>query len=163
LVRVQPRELEVPAYWAEGAPVRWVLTERARCLEDAAHRADDDGRLHALRFAWARVQDPQRPRLYRGPRNGPPCSDVVHRMRLRANRAKLRYLEPGRRRRLRRPRMTWLLVLVAALLMSFVWFAHASASGSEVTDCPYGAISAIGPIDAQGRGDTTPDVACIDP
>ena len=27
--------------------------------------------------------------------------------------------------------------------------------------CTHGGISAIGPVDAQGRGDTTPEVACL--
>jgi hypothetical protein len=77
----------------------------------------------------------------------------------------LRYLEPGRsrRRRLRRP-TRWLLAfaLIAALLASVAFFAQGSASGS-VADCPYGGISAIGPVDEQGNGDTTPDVRCLEP
>ena len=63
---------------------------------------------------------------------------------------------PGRRR------SRLLLGLVAALLASVLLFAQASASGSG-GDCPQGAISAIGPVDAQGRGDTTPDVSCLEP
>ena len=49
------------------------------------------------------------------------------------------------------------LVVTAALLL-----AQASASGSG-PECQYGAISALGPVDAQGNGDTTPDVRCIQP
>ncbi len=58
------------------------------------------------------------------------------------------------------------LALVAAILTSVVLLAQASASDSGSThgaDCPQGAISAIGPVDADGRGDTTPDVSCISP
>jgi hypothetical protein len=64
--------------------------------------------------------------------------------------------KPGRRR------SRLVLGLVAALLASVMLFAQASASGSGV-DCPHGAISAVGPVDAQGRGDTTPDVSCLGP
>jgi hypothetical protein len=64
--------------------------------------------------------------------------------------------EPGRRRgRL-------VLGLIAAALALLVLFAQALASGSGA-DCPHGAISAIGPVDEQGRGDTTPDVRCLGP
>ena len=61
-----------------------------------------------------------------------------------------------------RRRSRLLLGIVAALLASVLLFAQASASGSG-GDCPNGAISAIGPVDAQGRGDTTPDVSCLGP
>ena len=73
--------------------------------------------------------------------------------------------EPGRRR----PSATALvlmLTLVAAVLGAALLLAQASASDSgadPVADCPHGAISAIGPVDDAGRGDTVPDVACIDP
>jgi hypothetical protein len=39
---------------------------------------------------------------------------------------------------------------------------QASASDSE-PQCRYGAISAMGPVDAAGNGVTTPDVRCIEP
>jgi hypothetical protein len=74
------------------------------------------------------------------------------------------YLEPGRaRRRRRRGPAAWLLVLavVAAVLAFVVLLAQAAASESG-QDCPDGAISAIGPVDARGRGDSLPEVACIE-
>ena len=49
------------------------------------------------------------------------------------------------------------LAAVATLLL-----AQASASDSEPR-CEFGAISALGPVDEQGHGDTTPDVRCIEP
>jgi hypothetical protein len=54
------------------------------------------------------------------------------------------------------------LALGAAALASLFLFAQAAASGPQ-PECVHGAISAIGPVDAQGRGDTTPDVACLGP
>jgi hypothetical protein len=54
------------------------------------------------------------------------------------------------------------LALAAAIIGSLLVFAQASSSQSGL-DCPVGAISAIGPVDEQGQGDTTPDVRCIDP
>ncbi len=55
-----------------------------------------------------------------------------------------------------------MLALGAAALASVVLFAQTAASGSH-TQCQYGGISAIGPVDAQGRGDTTPDIRCLEP
>ena len=86
-------------------------------------------------------------------------------MRPAANRP-ASYLEPGRahRRRRRRPAARLLvlaLALVAALLASVVLLAQATASESGA-DCPEGAISAIGPVDARGRGDSLPEVVCIE-
>ena len=49
------------------------------------------------------------------------------------------------------------LALAAALLL-----AQASASDSA-PQCQFGAISALGPVDENGQGDTTPDVRCIEP
>ena len=49
------------------------------------------------------------------------------------------------------------LVLAAALLL-----AQASASDSG-PQCQVGAISALGPVDESGQGDTTPDLRCIEP
>ena len=57
-----------------------------------------------------------------------------------------------------------MLRLVAiAIVASLLLLGSASAGGVDPTACQYGAISAIGPVDAQGNGDTTPDVACITP
>jgi hypothetical protein len=74
------------------------------------------------------------------------------------------YLEPGRRRRAWRPRpAAWLvLVLVAAVLASLVLLAQASA-GEPGADCQHGAISAIGPVDADGRGHAVPETICLEP
>jgi hypothetical protein len=62
--------------------------------------------------------------------------------------------------------MRWLLMVgvVATMLASVMLLAQASASRTPApSDCPRGAISAIGPVDAKGRGETTPDVRCIGP
>jgi hypothetical protein len=74
------------------------------------------------------------------------------------------YLEPGKRRRALRPRpAAWLvLVLVAAVLASLVLLAQASA-GEAGAECRYGAISAIGPVDADGRGHAVPETICLEP
>ena len=48
------------------------------------------------------------------------------------------------------------------MLSSVLLFAQTASSGSHV-ECRYGGISAIGPVDAQGNGDTTPDVRCLEP
>jgi hypothetical protein len=50
-----------------------------------------------------------------------------------------------------------------AIVLSLLLLGSASAGQVDPTSCQYGAISAIGPVDAQGNGDTTPDVACIAP
>jgi hypothetical protein len=55
-------------------------------------------------------------------------------------------------------RLVGLTIIVSLLLL-----APASAGQVEPEHCAYGAISAIGPVDADGNGDTTPDVACITP
>jgi hypothetical protein len=49
---------------------------------------------------------------------------------------------------------------LAAAAMLLLGQASASDSGPQ---CQYGAISAMGPVDAAGHGDTTPDVRCIEP
>lgn len=69
-------------------------------------------------------------------------------------------LEPGTRRP--RPAAWLVLVLVAAVLASLVLLAQASA-GEPGADCPHGAISAIGPVDADGRGHAVPEASCIGP
>lgn len=87
-------------------------------------------------------------------------------MRTQANRPLITYLTPGRERRRQRPRLLWLLAvgLLATVLVSVLLLAQASASRTpSPADCPQGAISAIGPVDAKGRGDTIPDVRCIGP
>ena len=57
-----------------------------------------------------------------------------------------------------------MLRLVAiAIVASLLLLGSASAGQVDPAACQYGAISAIGPVDAQGNGDTTPDVACIRP
>ena len=54
------------------------------------------------------------------------------------------------------------LAFVVIVLAAIPLFAQ--ASGSEPpANCRYGAISAIGPVDAQGRGQTVPDVRCLEP
>ena len=58
-----------------------------------------------------------------------------------------------------------LFVLAAVLAVATTLLltqATASDSGPGPA-CELGAISAMGPIDEQGRGDTTPDVRCIEP
>ena len=60
----------------------------------------------------------------------------------------------------RRGRFT--LVATAAAIAATLLLAPASASQSGPT-CEFGAISALGPVDAQGNGDTTPDVRCLEP
>ena len=76
-----------------------------------------------------------------------------------------RYLISGKARRRRRlgvaPCLV-VLVLVATLLVSSVLLDRGSAAGSG-RDCTTGAISAVGPVDARGAGDTTPDERCLDP
>ena len=74
------------------------------------------------------------------------------------------YLEPGRLRRAWRPRpAAWIvLVIVAAVLASVVLLAQASA-GEPGAECQHGAISAIGPVDADGRGHAVPETICLEP
>jgi hypothetical protein len=54
------------------------------------------------------------------------------------------------------------LVAAAAAIAASLLLAPASASDPGTT-CEFGAISALGPVDAEGNGDTTPDVRCIEP
>ena len=54
------------------------------------------------------------------------------------------------------------LALGGAVLASVFLFAQTAASGPHL-ECRYGAISAIGPVDAQGNGDLTADVRCLEP
>jgi hypothetical protein len=54
--------------------------------------------------------------------------------------------------------------LALAVLLSVLALGPASASRVEAPEpCAVGAISAIGPVDAAGNGDTTPDVRCLEP
>jgi len=55
-----------------------------------------------------------------------------------------------------------LALIIVMVLASVVLLAQGSARGSG-SDCPDGAISAIGPVDAKGRGDTTADIICLQP
>jgi len=61
------------------------------------------------------------------------------------------------------PVLRKLLIVLAAAVSSAVLLAQASASAPAGPDCAYGSISAIGPVDEHGNGDTTPDVRCIQP
>jgi hypothetical protein len=54
-------------------------------------------------------------------------------------------------------------IVAFAIALSLLLLGGASAGQVDPASCPHGAISAIGPIDVEGRGDTTPDVACITP
>ena len=74
-----------------------------------------------------------------------------------------KYLQPGRERR-RRGLQRWFLVLLlfALLLAIALLVSRTPASGSQ-RDCEHGEISAIGPVDEQGRGQTTPEVRCLEP
>jgi hypothetical protein len=56
-----------------------------------------------------------------------------------------------------------LLLLALAIVVSLLLLGPASAGYVEGEDCPVGAISAIGPVDAQGNGETVPAVACVTP
>lgn len=49
------------------------------------------------------------------------------------------------------------------IVLSLLLLGPASAGQVEPERCTYGAISAIGPVDAEGNGDMTPDVACLTP
>jgi hypothetical protein len=54
-------------------------------------------------------------------------------------------------------------LLAVAVLASVLLLGSASASEVRPETCAVGAISTIGPVDAEGNGDTTPDVLCIEP
>jgi hypothetical protein len=57
-----------------------------------------------------------------------------------------------------------MLRLVAiSIVVSLLLLGSASAGQVDPTSCEYGAISAIGPVDLEGNGDTTPDVVCTIP
>jgi hypothetical protein len=57
----------------------------------------------------------------------------------------------------------FLRLFAVAVLSSVLMLGTASASEVAPETCAYGAISAIGPVDAAGNGDVTADVACIEP
>jgi hypothetical protein len=66
----------------------------------------------------------------------------------------------------RRERLLLLSIVVTAVVAAALLLAQAQAADSGAVsgaDCPHGAISAIGPVDLQGRGDTEPDVRCVVP
>jgi hypothetical protein len=52
---------------------------------------------------------------------------------------------------------------VAVCVVALVLVSGPSASEAAPEDCPYGAISAVGPVDAEGAGDAMPDVRCLEP
>jgi hypothetical protein len=54
-------------------------------------------------------------------------------------------------------------LLALGVLASVLMLGSASASPVAAEACAAGAISALGPVDAEGNGDTTPDVRCIEP
>ena len=57
-----------------------------------------------------------------------------------------------------------LLRLIAlAVLASVLMLGSGSASAVPAETCAVGAISALGPVDAEGNGDATPDVRCVEP
>jgi hypothetical protein len=53
-------------------------------------------------------------------------------------------------------------LLAVAVLACVLALGSASASEVDPETCPYGAVSAVGPVDADGNGDDTPAVACLD-
>lgn len=57
----------------------------------------------------------------------------------------------------------FLRLLALCVLVSVLTLGTASASEVRPESCSYGAISALGPVDAQGNGDATPAVACVEP
>ena len=71
----------------------------------------------------------------------------------------------GRRQHDAKGVASWLVLRLVgiAVVLSLLLLGGASAGQVDPTKCQYGAISAIGPVDAEGRGDTTPEVACITP
>jgi hypothetical protein len=54
-------------------------------------------------------------------------------------------------------------LLAIGVLAAILAIGSAAASDVQPESCAYGAISAIGPVDAAGEGDTTPDVRCLEP
>jgi len=80
----------------------------------------------------------------------------------RSSYPKPKYLEPGRERRRGIHRGFLVLLLFAVLLAVALLVSRTPASGSQ-PDCEHGEISAIGPVDEQGRGQTTPEVRCLEP
>jgi hypothetical protein len=54
-------------------------------------------------------------------------------------------------------------LLALVVLASVLTLGAGSESPVAAEPCAVGAISAIGPVDAEGNGDTIPDVACIEP
>jgi hypothetical protein len=54
-------------------------------------------------------------------------------------------------------------LLALAVVLSVLTLGQASASDVAPEQCQYGAISAIGPVDTAGNGDTTADVRCLEP
>jgi hypothetical protein len=61
------------------------------------------------------------------------------------------------------PSIVMVRLVAVAIVASLLLLGSASAGQVDPAACRYGAISAIGPVDANGNGDTMPDVACITP
>jgi hypothetical protein len=75
-----------------------------------------------------------------------------------------KYLQPPRERRRRRGiHHGFLVLLLLALLLAVALFVSRTPASGSQRDCEHGEISAIGPVDEQGRGQTTPDVRCLEP
>lgn len=53
-------------------------------------------------------------------------------------------------------------LLAIAVLAGVLALGSASASDVDPEKCPHGAISAFGPVDANGNGDASADAACLD-
>ena len=54
----------------------------------------------------------------------------------------------------------WLLAVAIVVALTCVAFAAQAGSGPDAA-CEFGAISAIGPVDQNGNGDTTPEIRCL--
>jgi hypothetical protein len=54
-------------------------------------------------------------------------------------------------------------LLALGVIVSVLAIGQATASAVAPEQCTVGAISALGPVDADGNGDTTADVRCIEP
>ena len=61
---------------------------------------------------------------------------------------------------LRRRPFLWLVALAIFVALTYLVLAAQAGSRPE-SACESGAISAIGPVDAAGNGDTTPEIHCL--
>lgn len=73
------------------------------------------------------------------------------------------YLQPGPERRRPGVERRLLALLFLALLLAFALLVSRTSASGSPRDCEHGEISAIGPVDEQGRGQTTPEVVCLEP